>query len=114
MSIDIRHITNGVESGYYVRNSDITPMTVEFYSKKEDIPESIRHYAPSDEGEPKYWGPDMARIMGCQKLLYPDFPKYVGTQNTKDRYALRKVADMRRIQTGQDVLISRSKKGGVE
>ena len=78
MSIDIRHITNGVESGYYVRNSDITPMTVEFYSKKEDIPESTRHYAPSDEGEPKYWGPDMARIMGCQKLLYPDFPQICG------------------------------------
>lgn len=81
MSIDIRHITNGVKSGYYVRNSGVSPMTVDFYSKKQEIPESIKHYAP--DGEPKYWGPDMARIMGCQKLLYPDWPKPCGHPDCK-------------------------------
>ena len=76
MSVDVRHITNGTKTGYYVRNSGVEPVTVDFYNKKEDIPEGIRHYAK--DGEPKYWGPDMARIMGCQKLLYPDFPKSCG------------------------------------
>jgi len=76
MSVDIRYITNGVKSGYYVRNFGVIPTTVDLYSEKEEIPESIRHYA--SDGEPKYWGPDMARIMGCQNLLYPDFPKPCG------------------------------------
>lgn len=76
MSINVKHVTNGEKSGYYVRNSGVTPMTVDFYSEKEEIPESIRHYAP--DGEPKYWGPDMARFMGCQNLLYPNWPKPCG------------------------------------
>ena len=76
MSIDIRHITNGVKSGYYVRNARVEPMPIDIYNQKEDIPKSIRHYAK--DGEPVYWGPDMARIMGCQKLLYPDFPLECG------------------------------------
>lgn len=76
MSIDIRHITNRKRTGYYVRNARVTPETVDIYNTKEEIPESIRHYAP--DGNPKYWGPDMAKIMGCQNLLYPDWPKLCG------------------------------------
>ena len=34
MSIDIRYITNGAKSGYYVKNTAVTPIAVEFYSKK--------------------------------------------------------------------------------
>lgn len=49
-------------------------MTIDIYDTKEDIPKDIRHYAP--DGEPRYWGPDMARIFGCLKLLYPDFPEH--------------------------------------
>ena len=45
MSVDIRYITNGVKSGYYVRNFGVIPTTVDLYSEKEEIPESIRHYA---------------------------------------------------------------------
>ena len=82
MSIDIRYITNGVKSGYYVRNSGVSLMTVDFYSKKEEIPESIRHYAPNRR-MPRYWGPDMTKIMGCQKLLYPDWPKACGHPDFK-------------------------------
>lgn len=74
MSIDIRYVTNGSMSGYYVRNA--IDNTIHIYDHKEDIPENIRHYAK--DGEPTYWGPDMARIMGCQNLLYPDFPKPCG------------------------------------
>lgn len=73
MSVDVRYVTNGNKTGYYVRDSLSEPTTIKIYEKKEDIPENIRHYAK--DGEPSYWGPDMARIMGCQNLLYPDFPK---------------------------------------
>lgn len=76
MSVDVRYITNGEKTGYYVRNAGVAPTTIDIYEKKEDVPESIRHYCP--DGEPKFWGPDMARIMGCQKLLYPNFPKECG------------------------------------
>ena len=51
-------------------------------------------------------------LWDARNFCIPISPKYVGTQNIKGRYALRKVVDMRRMQTGQDVLISRSKKGG--
>lgn len=74
MSVDIRYITNGIKNCYYVRNSlEEGENIITIYDKKEEIPENIRHYASCYE--PHYWGPDMARIMGCQKLLYPDFPK---------------------------------------
>lgn len=78
MSVDIRYVTNGAKVCYYVRNflEEDEQHVITIYDKKEDIPESIRHYAP--DGDPKYWGPDMSRIMGCQKLLYPDFPKPCG------------------------------------
>lgn len=76
MSVDVRYVTNGNKTGYYVRDSLSDPTTIKIYENKEDVPESIRHYCP--DGKPKYWGPDMARIMGCQKLLYPDFPKPCG------------------------------------
>lgn len=74
MSLDVRHITNGEKTGYYVRDS--LSETINFYESKEDIPENIQHYAK--DGKPKLWGPDMARIMGCQSILYPDFPKVCG------------------------------------
>lgn len=72
MSIDIRHITYGTKEGYYVR--DTLNETITIYDTKEDIPKSIRHYAP--DKKPRYWGPDIARIMGARKLLYPDFPEH--------------------------------------
>jgi len=72
MSIDVRYVTNGKKSGYYVRNSGVDPMTIDIFDKKEDVPESIRHYCP--DGEPDFWGPDMARFMGVRDILYPNFP----------------------------------------
>lgn len=80
MSIDMRYVTNGTKTGYYVR--DELNETVNFHENKSDIPEGIRHYAP--DGEPRYWGPDMARIMRCQKLLYPEFPKPCGLAEYED------------------------------
>lgn len=73
MSLDVRHVTNGIVTGWYVRDSLGDTTTIDFYEKKEEIPKSIRHYAKDDE--PHFWGPDMARIMGATKNLYPDYPK---------------------------------------
>ena len=71
MSINIRHATNGKKTVYAVLHTD--ECKVYTYERKEDIPKSIRHYAP--DGEPTYYGPDLARCMGIGEVLYPDFPK---------------------------------------
>lgn len=71
MSLYVKRITNGERTCWYVMDSLKSPTQVQLFDRKEDIPESIRDYAKDEE--PKFWGPDMARIMGCQKLLYPNF-----------------------------------------
>lgn len=71
MSLDIRYVTNGKKSIYRV--IDASAETFNVYENKEDIPQSIRHYAP--KGEPKFVGPDMAAILGVKNILYPNFPK---------------------------------------
>ena len=70
MSLDIRHVTNGKKTIYRV--IDGSAETFDIYENREDIPESIRHYAP--KGEPKFVGPDLARIFGVRDILYPNFP----------------------------------------
>lgn len=72
MSIDIRYLTNGVKTAYRVQDSSCDPVEVNYYEKKEDIPKRIAHYAP--EGEPKFVGPDSARVLGALNYFYPDFP----------------------------------------
>ena len=71
MSLDIRHVTNGDKTIYAVIHTDTGER--EIFNTRDDVPESIRHYAPT--GEPKFTEPDMARILGVQDVLYPDFPK---------------------------------------
>ena len=73
MSIDIRYLTNGKKSVYVVRNSGVSPVTVEYFYTKDDIPKSIRHYAP--DGEPLFAEPDTARMFKALDILYPGFPK---------------------------------------
>ena len=51
MSIRIDYLTNGKKALYCVRNAGVTPNTYETYEKLDDIPESIRHYAPKGEPE---------------------------------------------------------------
>lgn len=70
MSVNVKHITNGKKEFYYV--SDSLNDTIKIYENKDDIPKHIRHYALDDE--PRLWRPDMARIMGIRKQLYPEFP----------------------------------------
>lgn len=70
MSLDIRYVTNGKKVIYRV--IDGSADTFDVYDNRDDIPKSIRHYAP--EGEPKFVGPDMAAIFGVRDILYPNFP----------------------------------------
>lgn len=79
MSLDIRYITNGVKTIYRVIDGSAESFNI--YNDRDDIPKSIRHYAP--KGEPKFVGPDMATIFGVRDILYPNFPNcglpdYVG------------------------------------
>ena len=103
MSIDVRHVTNGVKSGYYVRNSGVTPMTVDFYSKKEEIPESIRHYAP--DGEPKYWGRIWQGLWGVRNYCIRISRSHVDIRIIKEKHVLLKVASMRQMMIGNSARI---------
>jgi hypothetical protein len=79
MSLDIRYITNGSKTIYRVIDGVTDSFNI--YKNRDDIPKSIRHYAP--EGEPKFVGPDMAAILGVRDILYPNLedcghPDYLG------------------------------------
>lgn len=71
MSLDVRKITNGKENFIYVRDELKDENQVTLYRSKEEVPFSIRHYV-HDDSSFVLWGPDMARLMGAQHLLYPD------------------------------------------
>lgn len=73
MSLNIRYLTNGEKTAYQVVNRGVDPTEITFYENKEDIPESIVHYAP--EGEPNYIEPDLAYILDAQDYFYPNFQK---------------------------------------
>ena len=71
MSIDIKYVSNGKKALYYVMNTGVTPNTYTTCEKLEDIPESIRHYAP--KGDPKVIDPDTAQFLGLGPALYPEY-----------------------------------------
>ena len=71
MSIRIDYLSNGKKALYCVRNAGVTSSTYETYEKLEDIPKSIRHYAP--KGEPRQVGPDAAQFLGFGPDLFPEF-----------------------------------------
>jgi hypothetical protein len=74
MSLDMRHVNNGKIDLYAAIHTDTG--NVNIYEKYEDIPIDIRHYADSKK-ESKFYGPDMARVIGGKPLreaLYPNFP----------------------------------------
>lgn len=82
MSIDIRYVTNGVKTVYRVIDSKNETFSV--YKKREDIPISIRHYAPDEDEIPMHVEPDFARMLGVKDILYPNFPncthpEFIGT-----------------------------------
>lgn len=70
MSLDIRYVTNGIKTIYRVIDGSADSFNV--YTRRDDIPKSIRHYAP--KGDPVFVGPDMAFIFGVSDILYPNFP----------------------------------------
>lgn len=71
MSLDIRYLTNGEKTAYRVEDSGADPVTVNYYERREDIPENIRHFAKENE-DPIFVGPDMAYILGAWEYFYPD------------------------------------------
>lgn len=71
MSLDVRKITNGKENFIYVLDELKDEERITLYRTKEEVPQSIRDYVRDDDGY-ALWGPDVARIMGVQHLLYPD------------------------------------------
>lgn len=73
MSLDIRYLTNGEKTAYRVQNSGVEPIEVNYYETMEEIPKSIRHYAP--KGEPNFVEPDMAYALGAGEYFYPNFTK---------------------------------------
>lgn len=73
MSVTIRHVTTGEKTLYIVHNFGVSPVEVNAYENRNDIPESIRHYAT--EGEPMMVEPDLANYMGVSGILYPNLPK---------------------------------------
>lgn len=79
MSLDMRYLTNGKKEIYTVRDS--LHMTFNVYNKREDVPESVRHYIPE---KVQYAGPDLARILGVLDILYPGFPN-CGMNNYTDK-----------------------------
>lgn len=72
MSLNIRYLTNGEKTFYVETNSGVTLPERHIYATKDEIPKSIRHYAP--DGDPKFVGPDLAAILGVQDIFYPGFP----------------------------------------
>lgn len=82
MSLDIRYLTNGEKNVYVV--VDAAAQTVNYYNSREEIPAQIRHYAP--DGNPRFVGPDDARMFLAMNALYPDLiheccsnPRYTAT-----------------------------------
>lgn len=71
MSLYVRKITNGEKEWWYVRDALADPEDrIKLYERREDIPESIRHYA-NDES-PTLWRPYLSRMHGCLETLYPE------------------------------------------
>ena len=82
MSLDIRYLTNGEKNVYVV--VDAAVRTGNYYNSREEIPAQIRHYAP--DGNPRFVGPDDARMFLAMNALYPDLvheycsePRYTAT-----------------------------------
>lgn len=70
MSLNIRYLSNGEKEVFRVLHTDTGEK--EIYSKREEIPDSIRHYVPE---KVQIVEPDTARIFGVLDVLYPNHPK---------------------------------------
>lgn len=92
MSLNIRYLTNGEKTAYQVVNTGVDPTEITFYENKEDIPQSIVHYAP--KGEPKFIEPELAYILDAQDYFYPNFKKCkCGHQDFKGRRCIAEVCE---------------------
>lgn len=75
MSLDVRYFSNGEKTAFTVLHTDTGE--VEEYEKREDIPLGIRHLFRRLT-RAKRIGPDLATMLGLQKVFYPDWPKMCG------------------------------------
>lgn len=73
MSLDFRYLTNGEKTLYCVTNSGVRPVQRDTYECIEDVPESIRYYAP--EGKPVFVAPDVAQVLGFGEAFYPEYER---------------------------------------
>jgi len=83
MSLDIRLLTNGEKSVYTVRNSGVTPMTLEVYESIDEIDKSIRHYALKRNKQ--FCEPDLARAFGVLDIFYPDHAQTCARADSKTK-----------------------------
>lgn len=75
MSIIVRHLTNGVKTGYAVTDGwpDGPEIKVSFYKTLKEMPKEIYDLAPKDK---KAWPiePGLAEYLGVSDIFYPNFP----------------------------------------
>lgn len=72
MSLNIRYLTNGEKEVFTITNTGVTPNEFCVVNSREEIDESIRHYAPE---KPQFCSVDIARMFGVLDIFYPDNPK---------------------------------------
>lgn len=73
MSLDFRYLTNGEKTLYCVTDSAARPVERTTYENIEDVPESIRHYAP--KGEAVFVDPLDAQVLGFGDVFYPEYER---------------------------------------
>lgn len=73
MSLSIRYLSNGKRALYCVSSTGVTTIEKTTYESINDIPESIRHYAP--KGEAELIPPDVAQYLGFGPDLFPELEK---------------------------------------
>lgn len=82
MSIDCRYFTNGEKTAYTLLHTDTG--VVEEFRSREDIPKSVRQYFKKLK-KPKILGPDLAIMLGLEKVFYPDWPKGCAMEGMEGR-----------------------------
>lgn len=76
MSLDFRYLTNGEKTLYCVTDSAARPVERSTYATIDEVPESIRHYAP--KGDAIFVTPDAAQVLGFGDVFYPEYEQKCG------------------------------------
>lgn len=82
MSIEARYFSNGKKAAYVLLNTETRE--AEEFQRKEDIPESAQHLFQK-LNRPRAIGPNLAMLLGVNKIFYPDWPKMCTAPCNKGR-----------------------------